>query len=147
MTPETLKAWVRAIGESAHCDSCGNQIASCVGEYDSQPPATACDACCGHGNEDGRCQPIPDVVATLLALLEAQTWQQIATAIKDGKDVWCYDRHDGYYAACLVDCTEFLGVGKGSHAAMRWHNKSANRWSEPTHWMPLPAAPVPSEDR
>lgn len=41
------------------CAICGAQ-ASCVGVYEdpTQEPAPACDDCCGHGNEDGWCEPI-----------------------------------------------------------------------------------------
>jgi hypothetical protein len=37
------------------CDYCGAP-ATCLGAYEGQPtPTYACDDCCGHGNEDGRC--------------------------------------------------------------------------------------------
>lgn len=36
------------------CDDCGNQ-ATCYGAYEMQPPGFACDTCCGHGCEDGKC--------------------------------------------------------------------------------------------
>lgn len=29
--------------------------AACVGRYDADTYDPACDACCGHGNEDGHC--------------------------------------------------------------------------------------------
>lgn len=34
------------------------QPATCAGEYEGAGLARACDACCGHGNEDGWCEPI-----------------------------------------------------------------------------------------
>ncbi len=39
------------------CTECGvARSATCVGQYDAmREPALACDACCGHGCEDGRC--------------------------------------------------------------------------------------------
>lgn len=87
-----------------------------------------------------------------LAALREQTdhsWQPIETAEKN-TDLWCWDRVEGYYHARLIEVTEFLGVGKGSRPVWRWHNKSANRYSNPTHWMPLPAitpaSSVPSSD-
>ena len=33
--------------------------ATCIGAYEgSTTPEPACDTCCGHGNEDGWCQPL-----------------------------------------------------------------------------------------
>jgi hypothetical protein len=40
------------------CEHCGSGRAACVGRYDpgeGEMAAAACDECCGHGNEDGRC--------------------------------------------------------------------------------------------
>lgn len=43
------------------CHVCG-QPASCVGRYDdAEARAPACDQCCGHGCEDGRCWSIDDL--------------------------------------------------------------------------------------
>jgi len=42
------------------CAHCG-EPASCLGSYDGAPEAYACDACCGHGNEDGKCVPLDGV--------------------------------------------------------------------------------------
>lgn len=40
------------------CDYCGKQ-ATCFGRYESMvDPSYACDECCGHGCEDGRCEPL-----------------------------------------------------------------------------------------
>lgn len=36
------------------CEYCG-EPATCFGAYEGSAPAYACDECCGHGNEDGRC--------------------------------------------------------------------------------------------
>lgn len=37
---------------------CG-QPATCYGAYKGdKKPCYSCDACCGHGNEDGQCKPI-----------------------------------------------------------------------------------------
>lgn len=45
------------------CHICGAP-ATCIGNYEGanwHGPTAACDACCGHGNEDGWCEPIaPD---------------------------------------------------------------------------------------
>jgi hypothetical protein len=39
-------------------DICDN-LATCTGSYDGSPEAAACDDCCGHGCEDGHCEPLP----------------------------------------------------------------------------------------
>jgi hypothetical protein len=39
------------------CANCGRP-ATCYGAYEDDHEAYACDACCGHGNEDGHCSPI-----------------------------------------------------------------------------------------
>lgn len=40
------------------CANCGKP-AACFGSYeDDLHPAYACDECCGHGNEDGHCEPV-----------------------------------------------------------------------------------------
>lgn len=39
------------------CHICGGEP-SCVGVYEGDRPALACDECCGHGNEDGWCVPL-----------------------------------------------------------------------------------------
>jgi hypothetical protein len=44
---------------AAACATCGKP-ATCYGVYEdpSAPAAYACDDCCGHGNEDGHCEPV-----------------------------------------------------------------------------------------
>lgn len=46
-TPSTPK-------EAPKCVDCGSP-ASCFGSYEQCKLGYACDNCCGHGNEDGRC--------------------------------------------------------------------------------------------
>lgn len=55
----------------AKCVICGKP-ASCFGVYEQpdQPIAFACDACCGHGNEDGWCKPIDELLAAFNALTD-----------------------------------------------------------------------------
>jgi len=51
------------------CARCGAP-ATCFGSYeDDLSPAFACDDCCGHGNEDGQCEPVTGdrPVATVVA--------------------------------------------------------------------------------
>lgn len=41
------------------CLHCGERVATCSGRYEAMTEeAPACDECCGHGNEDGRCRPL-----------------------------------------------------------------------------------------
>ena len=50
------------------CDHCGERAATCRGQYEAMPaPANACDHCCGHACEDGRCAELPQA-ATVRAL-------------------------------------------------------------------------------
>jgi hypothetical protein len=50
---------------SLPCHVCGKP-ASCIGRYEGHGDyAPACNACCGHGNEDGRCWPIPEAIKQL----------------------------------------------------------------------------------
>lgn len=54
---------------SPPCAHCKAKKATCVGAYEDQHDfAPACDDCCGHGNEDGRCVEL----AAPLALDEAK---------------------------------------------------------------------------
>lgn len=39
------------------CDHCQCRKATCFGSYEGRPASFACDECCGHGCEDGRCVP------------------------------------------------------------------------------------------
>lgn len=62
---ERLKAAVLA------CHVCGRP-AACIGAYEGdQDYRPACDSCCGHGNEDGRCWPLADAVTNLSDALKA----------------------------------------------------------------------------
>ena len=63
---EQLSRWLRrkADGEAQAqqaaptCRSCDNP-ATCVGAYEgSEIDEPSCDVCCGHGNDDGRCEPV-----------------------------------------------------------------------------------------
>lgn len=41
------------------CQTCGEHPAECNGAYeDAAEEKFACGECCGHGNEDGHCQPL-----------------------------------------------------------------------------------------
>lgn len=54
------------------CADCG-EPASCVGSYEGRPSSPACDRCCGHGNEDGRCEPLNKSAPTPAAPLPGAT--------------------------------------------------------------------------
>lgn len=48
-----------------NCHVCGKP-ASCIGRYEGHGDyAPACDACCGHGNEDGWCKPLAVAIAQM----------------------------------------------------------------------------------
>lgn len=58
---------VEALAEFANndvrCDDCGKP-ATCIGSYEGQKETfPCCDACCGHGNEDGWCVLLSDLDA------------------------------------------------------------------------------------
>lgn len=57
--------------EPARCQMCGKP-AACLGVYENpdNDPAYACDECCGHGNEDGWCNPVEGPVPTEEHLLD-----------------------------------------------------------------------------
>lgn len=40
------------------CQMCGAP-ATCYGAYEGNAPGYSCDACCGHGCEDGQCEMLP----------------------------------------------------------------------------------------
>jgi hypothetical protein len=49
----------RAALEGELCAHCGRERATCRGAYEGMRRAKlACDTCCGHGCEDGRCEPL-----------------------------------------------------------------------------------------
>jgi hypothetical protein len=51
------------------CEHCGDNIATCRGRYETmEEDAFACDDCCGHACEDGRCDPLPMASATITAM-------------------------------------------------------------------------------
>jgi hypothetical protein len=48
------------------CAHCGSLEVACVGAYESMPhPEPACNECCGHGCEDGRCYRIGEFLQDL----------------------------------------------------------------------------------
>jgi hypothetical protein len=61
-------------GGSIHpCFTCGAP-AACIGLYEEMTeddtPQASCNGCCGHGNEDGHCEPIDSEAGrTMLAIL------------------------------------------------------------------------------
>lgn len=71
MTDDQLTK-LRSLAEAAQgsCAHCERRIGSCIGRYgDEATTAVACDNCCGHGNEDGRCEPLGSVLAAALPAL------------------------------------------------------------------------------
>ena len=52
------------------CDFCGKP-ATCYGSYEGAANAYACDDCCGHGQEDGKCSPVDRIPTLSARLVEA----------------------------------------------------------------------------
>jgi hypothetical protein len=64
-------------GARPTCGVCGKP-ATCLGCYEGQAGGTyACDDCCGHGNEDGKCAPI--------ALLAQRGWPTMPETEREHK--------------------------------------------------------------
>jgi hypothetical protein len=60
--------------EASACAICGKP-ATCRGAYEGeQEPQLACDSCCGHGNEDGRCEPLREMQHAPNANCQATGW-------------------------------------------------------------------------
>lgn len=75
---------------NARCAECGGK-ATCFGAYEGETAKSyACDDCCGHGSEDGKCVPIklsPELELAL-ALLDRV---KAGTALLPGAaDKWAY---------------------------------------------------------
>ena len=56
-TPEMEIDKIFELDPEEKCAHCGEK-AACVGSYCGQPIEPACNGCCGHGNEDGFCEPL-----------------------------------------------------------------------------------------
>ncbi len=54
-----MKAAVDCIAVRNPACGCCERAATCVGAYEGSLIDFACDECCGHGNEDGWCRPLP----------------------------------------------------------------------------------------
>jgi len=51
------------------CHVCGKP-AACIGRYGTDDAySPACGTCCGHGNEDGWCRPVPEALAEMSRML------------------------------------------------------------------------------
>ncbi len=61
------EALAAAMRDAALCEGC-RKPATCVGEYETcgEHVGFACDDCCGHGNEDGWCEPIQEAGERLI---------------------------------------------------------------------------------
>jgi hypothetical protein len=73
------------------------------------------------------------VLANLrLSALVVSGWQPIATAPKDGTQIWAWDDERGSNPAMWVES--------------EWWITYDDATIQPTHWMPLPAAPVVTQE-
>lgn len=73
-------------------------------------------------------------------------WMPIDSAPKDGTMILAIEVHRNskfrpqIYEGRYVPASHLSCLLSGEESP-RFHNRSANQWSKPTHWMPLPAAP------
>jgi hypothetical protein len=94
-----------------------------------------------HINVDGTFGPKPamraalEAVATMLRGIP-DGWKLIETAPKDGK----------YLIAQYIDETGLEQVCKAAFLSRVWASYDTAYAIEPTHWMPLPAAPKPTHE-
>jgi len=77
----------------------------------------------------------------------ASAWQPIATVPRDGTIILALEVHDNpKFRPCVYEGryqkASQLSCLLSHEENPRFHNLSANRWSYPTHWMPLPDPPA-----
>ena len=106
--------------KTLRCATCGN-VATCIGRYEGRPgDSCACDECCGHGNEDGWCEPLvsggrspvppdPDTIEAIRsneavrdAFVECYTLQSIITdERRSNVDQWAMEQWDRVESALI----------------------------------------------
>lgn len=79
-----------------------------------------------------------DLLATVRALQQQQTWQLIESAPKDGRMLLLFP------ARCWCDESDCGEVGYWDPDVQAWEGAGgiAEDYTGPTHWMPLPGPPV-----
>lgn len=77
------------------CHVCGKP-AYCIGSYEGDSQyRPACDACCGHGNEDGWCRPINEAIAKMSEWIEeANTNDDRAIHVLNDLWLWASERRN-----------------------------------------------------
>ncbi len=86
-------------------------------------------------HDEGGYKTVPQIIAeAILAERTAYHWQPIETAPKDGSDVLLSSPN--WHGDVVVGCWSFEG----------WRDREDSDKLEPTHWMPLPAAPAKQEE-
>jgi hypothetical protein len=80
--------------QCAHCD----RAAACAGVYEASEGAVspACNVCCGHGNEDGWCEPIENFILTSAGLLKSP----VPAPSQDAADSSCEDHRTPHCPRC-----------------------------------------------
>jgi hypothetical protein len=91
---ETMQPTVGTTGsqnraENPRCATCG-AVATCFGAYDGRAEAHACDACCGHGGEDGYCVAVGESKAPAVDL---EPWRRLRCKVCPANCV----REDGHH--------------------------------------------------
>jgi hypothetical protein len=78
------------------CAHCGIKEAACYGAYENEKPSYACNDCCGHGCEDGRCWPISPGYEVGMTEKDAERQFEIKASTLSreqiylmAKELWC----------------------------------------------------------
>lgn len=102
----------------------------------------------------GRRPAVAERAAAVLARIEAEKWQDISTALKDGTRVDLWHEDWGRQTDCYWGFPEHCCGEAGVHCDSDWHRLDAgwvdgtmNEAFDPnsfTHWRPVPAPPIGS---
>ena len=66
-------------------------------------------------------------------MIDANDWQPIGTAPKDGATILLWEPYD----------KQQIGIGWKWENDLFWEGGQPQVWETPTHWMPLPKPPSP----
>lgn len=96
---------------------------------------------------DGRIILLADVLPEHAALIVKavnayREWQPIESAPRDGSVIWLYLAGEGYHGPRRCDITTGVWTDSGWYVIADGYAGVVS--DQPTHWMPLPAAPEPA---
>jgi hypothetical protein len=147
-------------------DACGFEqfretVRAAIAAGGAQEPIGHADVC--PGSDGGftmavfKASDVPEgspIYAAPLPREAATVWQPIETAPKDGTviDLYVGGEFEGRRASCYWGKPEHDCGEHGRYCDSDWHdlddgwvddlNEPLASWEQPTHWMPLPAAPA-----